>query len=74
MSLNPRFQPMTTPYQSQQHSMRAEWSSNVRKEILLKQDVACKWSRGTFNAFLKSNKQMFMILFNVFLDSWGALS
>lgn len=53
MSLNPRFQPMTTPYQSQQHSMRAEWSSNVRKEILLKQDVACKWSRGTFNAFFK---------------------
>lgn len=26
-------------------------SSNVSEEILLKQDAACKWNRGTFNAF-----------------------
>lgn len=49
MPLNRSVQPITMPYQFQQQTVRADWSNNVRKEIL-KWDVACKWSRGTFNA------------------------
>ncbi len=48
MSFSPRFQLTISPSITA-WEVRGSQVSNVSEEILLKQDAACKWSRGTFS-------------------------